>query len=58
MDEVEQATASITEMETTIQDPGLHRTAEEILSGVKKRVEVEYLTSEQNSNGEYNSENN
>uniref|UniRef100_A0A1B6DPH2 Fork-head domain-containing protein n=1 Tax=Clastoptera arizonana TaxID=38151 RepID=A0A1B6DPH2_9HEMI len=53
IDELERATASITE---TNQDFGLYRTAEEILSGVKKRVEVEYLTPEHSSNEDVKSE--
>lgn len=49
--EVAAATASITDKDNSDPDMSLHRTAEEILSGVKKKVEVQYLTHEPTTNG-------
>lgn len=49
--EVAAATASITDKDSNDPDMSLHRTAEEILSGVKKKVEVQYLTHEPATNG-------
>lgn len=55
LDEAAVAVANIMQPSPLQPDPdtGLHRVAEEILSGVKRQVEVQYLVHERITNGKY-----